>query len=84
MRQQIGELERKIKAQVQALEKGSEPELVSERIAELRGEKEALEDALAGIGAERGPTTRSGRGAVSCRLRSVAPIVLSATRHIWR
>ena len=53
MRQQIAELDRKIKAQVQALEKGIEPELVSERIAELRGEKEAIEDALAGIGAER-------------------------------
>ena len=44
---------RKIKAQVQALEKGIEPELVSERITELREEKEALEEALAGIGAER-------------------------------
>ncbi len=31
MRQQIGELDRKIKAQVQALERGIEPELVSER-----------------------------------------------------
>jgi hypothetical protein len=41
-------LDRKIKAQVTALERGIEPELVSERIAELRGEKEALKDALAG------------------------------------
>jgi ABC-type transporter Mla subunit MlaD len=46
------ELERKIKAQVQALERGIEPELVSERIGELRGEQEAIEEALAGIGAE--------------------------------
>ncbi len=38
---------------MQALEKGVEPELVSERIKELRGEKDALEEALAGIGAER-------------------------------
>jgi site-specific DNA recombinase len=53
LRQQIAELDRKIKAQVQALEKGIEPELVSERIAELRGEKSALEEALGGIGAER-------------------------------
>ncbi len=53
IRQQVAELERKIKAQVQALEKGIEPELVSERIGELRGEKQALEEALAGIGAER-------------------------------
>jgi len=53
IRQQIAELDRKIKAQVQALERGIEPELVSERIGELRGEKEALENALAGIGADR-------------------------------
>ena len=56
MRQQIGELDRKIKAQVVALERGIEPELVSERIAELRGEKEALEDALSSIGAEQQET----------------------------
>ena len=53
VRQQIAELDRKIKAQVQALEKGIEPELVSERIKELRGEKTALEEALEEIGAER-------------------------------
>ncbi len=56
IRQQIGELDRKIKARVQALEKGIEPELVSERIGELREEKEALEEALARIGAERQET----------------------------
>jgi chromosome segregation ATPase len=53
IRKQIGELDRKIKAQVQALEKGIEPELVSERISELRGEKEALEEAIARIRTER-------------------------------
>ena len=53
IRKQIAELDRKIKAQIQALEKGIEPELVSERIAELRGDKEALEDALTEVGAER-------------------------------
>lgn len=53
IRQQIAELDRKIKAQILALEKGIEAELVSERIAELRGEKGALEEALDGIGAER-------------------------------
>ncbi len=53
IRQQVADLDRKIKAQVHALERGIEPELVSERIAELRGEKEALEEALKGIGAER-------------------------------
>jgi site-specific DNA recombinase len=53
IRQQISELERRIKAQVQALEKGIEPELVSARIAELRDDKSALEEALEEVGAER-------------------------------
>ena len=38
---------------MQALENGIEPELVSERIAELRADKEALEETLAEVGAER-------------------------------
>ena len=38
---------------MQALEKGIEPEFVSERIAELRGDREALEATLAEIGNER-------------------------------
>ena len=53
IRKQISELDRKIKAQVTALERGIEPELVSERITELRGEKEALEEALEDLGADR-------------------------------
>ena len=53
MRKQISEIDRKIKAQVQALEKGVEPELVSERITELRADREALTEALGEIGAER-------------------------------
>ena len=52
IRQQVTELDRKIKAQVLALEEGIEPELVSERIDEHRAQKEALEDALAELGAE--------------------------------
>lgn len=52
----FGGADRKIKAQIHALEKGIEPELVSERIAELRGQKEALEEALARIGTERQET----------------------------
>jgi hypothetical protein len=53
MRQQIAELDRKVKAQVVALEKGIEPELVSQRLAELRGEKAALEEALGNLGDAR-------------------------------
>ena len=53
LRRQIADSDRKIKAQVLALEKGIEPELVGERIAELRADKEALEEALTEIGVER-------------------------------
>ena len=53
IRQQVAARDRKIKAQIQALEKGIEPELISERISELRREKEVLEEALSEIGAER-------------------------------
>ncbi len=51
--QQVDELERKIQAQIIALEEGVEPELVSERIGEHREQKEALEDALSEIHADR-------------------------------
>ena len=50
IRQQVAEIDRKIKAQVMALEEGIEPELVSDRIGELRAQKEALEAALSEIG----------------------------------
>jgi post-segregation antitoxin (ccd killing protein) len=50
-------LEKQLRAQARSERRngkeGVEPELVSERIAELRGEKEALEEALAEVGAER-------------------------------
>jgi DNA invertase Pin-like site-specific DNA recombinase len=53
LRKQLTEIDRKIKAQVIALEEGVEPELVTERINELRGEKEALAEALGEVGLER-------------------------------
>ena len=46
-------------APVQALEKGIEPELVTERISELREGKKALEQALTELGAERKPRLKS-------------------------
>ena len=39
--------------QVQALDKGIEPELVSERISELRGDRETLAEALDEVAADR-------------------------------
>jgi hypothetical protein len=49
IRQQLADLERRIKLQVQALEDGIEPDLVSQRIAELRGDHQALSAALVQI-----------------------------------
>jgi len=49
LRQHIAEADRKIKIQVQALEDGIEPELVTARITELRADKEAAAAALADI-----------------------------------
>jgi hypothetical protein len=53
IRQQVAGLDRKIKAQVIALEDGVEPELVSDRIGKLRGQKEAMEEALAEMGVDQ-------------------------------
>jgi len=49
IRKQIADLDRRIKAQVVALEDGIEPDLVAARISELRGDKSALEEALTGM-----------------------------------
>jgi site-specific DNA recombinase len=49
IRQQLADLNARIKAQVHALEEGIEPELVGQRIAELRADREALEAALTEI-----------------------------------
>jgi site-specific DNA recombinase len=52
IRKQIADLDRRIKAQVVALEEGVEPDLVAARIAELRGDKSQLEEALGEMGVE--------------------------------
>jgi hypothetical protein len=49
IRKQIADLDRRIKAQVVALEDGIEPDLVVARISELRSDKSALKEALAGM-----------------------------------
>jgi site-specific DNA recombinase len=49
IRKQIADLDRRIKAQVVALEDGIEPDLVAARISELRSDKSALEEALGGM-----------------------------------
>jgi site-specific DNA recombinase len=52
IRKQVADLDRRIKAQVIALEDGIEPDLVAARISELRGDKSALEEALGGMDGE--------------------------------
>ncbi len=47
LREHLADLDRRIKAQVQALEAGIEPALVAERIAELRTDRDTTQAALA-------------------------------------
>ena len=84
MRQQLAELDRKIKAQVQALEKGIEPELVSERIGELRGDRDALEEALAGIGTEHQKAEEEELSAQLARIPDLGAALREAPREIKR
>jgi site-specific DNA recombinase len=50
LRGQVADLDRRIGLQIDALEKGVEPELIGQRIAELRAEKEEAEAALRELG----------------------------------
>ena len=84
MRQQISELDRKMKAQVQALEKGIEPELVSERIKELRAGKEALEEALSEIGGEREEAEADELTGQLARLPDLTESLRQATPEVQR
>jgi DNA invertase Pin-like site-specific DNA recombinase len=52
LRGQVADLERRIGLQIDALEKGLEPELVGRRIGELRAEKEEAEATLRELGAD--------------------------------
>jgi hypothetical protein len=49
LRQEVADIDRKLRVQVQALEDGVDAELVMARIAELRVDRQAAEDALAEI-----------------------------------
>lgn len=53
LRQQVADADRRIKAQVEALEAGVEPEVVTDRIAELKADKATYEAALAEIPVEQ-------------------------------
>jgi hypothetical protein len=84
IRKQIAELDRKIRAQIQALEKGFEPELVGERISELRGEKEALEGALGEIGAEREEAEAEELSEQLARVPDLTKALREAHPHVQR
>ncbi len=84
IRKQLAELDRKIKAQIQALEKGVEPELVSGRIAELRAEQEALEEALTEIGVEREEAETDELSEQLARLPNLAQPLRDAPTEIQR
>jgi hypothetical protein len=84
LRQQISELDRKIKAQIRALEKGIEPDLVSERIAELRGEKEAFEEALSELGAQRDEAEEDELAEQLARVPDLTEALRDATPEVQR
>jgi hypothetical protein len=60
LRKQVADLDRKIGLQIETVEKGIEPELVGQRIAELRAEKECAEAALRDIAPETAEVDQDG------------------------
>ena len=83
MRQQIAELDRKIKAQVQALEESSRSWSPSGS-ASFGSEKEALEEALAGIGDERQETEDEQLAAQLARLPDLGQALREAPQQVKR
>ncbi len=84
LRTAISEADRKIKLQVIALEDGIEPALVKERIAELRDEKKAAEDALAALPAEQVQTEDAYLAKRLSRLPNLSEQLLAASSEVKR
>ncbi len=84
LREQIVSADRKIKLQIQALEDGIEPELVSERINELRTDKQAAEAALAEIGDDSLDAEADHLSAQLTRLPDLTKALRNATPAIKR
>lgn len=82
--EQIADLDRRIGLQIDALEKGIEPKLVGERIAQLRGEKERAEAALRDLAPETDDADAEELLAMLIRLPDLAEALAGAPRKIKR
>ncbi len=76
--EQIADLDRRIGLQIDALEQGIEPELVGERIAELRAEKERAETALRDLLPETDEADAEELSAMLTRLPDLAEALAEA------
>jgi site-specific DNA recombinase len=80
---QIADLDKAIAFQVQAIEKGIEPELVAERIAELRADKEQAEAALRELAPEV-PASHADLSAALEQLPDLSEQLRDATPEVQR
>jgi hypothetical protein len=83
MRRESSELDRAIGLQIEAIEKGIEPELVGQRISELRAEKEQIEVALRELGPEE-PQNRQTLASTLDRLPNLSESLKRASRDTKR
>jgi site-specific DNA recombinase len=83
MRRQVADLDHAIGLQIEAIEKGIEPELVAQRIAELREEKEQIETTLRGLQPQV-PADHTGLNASLERLPDLSKQLRTAPHEIKR
>jgi hypothetical protein len=84
LRQQVADADRRIKAQVEALEAGVEPELVTARIAELKADKAIYEAGLAEIPVEQEDAEADQLAQRLVRIPDLAEQLRNAPREVQR
>ena len=84
LRRELGELDGRIGLQLNALEQGVEPQLVGERIAELRAEKERAEAALKEQAPETAESDAEGMAATLERLPDLTKALRAAPPALKR
>ena len=84
LRQQVADTDRKLKIQIQALEDGIEPDLVTARIAELRAERDDYQAALDELPAEDLDREEDDLAANLARIPDLTEQLRAAPREIKR
>jgi site-specific DNA recombinase len=85
LRDTIADIDRRISLQIQALESGLEPQLVGQRIAELRKDKEKAETELRALSpSDAGPTAPESPAALLKRLPDLTQLLRDAPPHVKR